>query len=69
MGHENLGMGGLKYDNFDGAIRFQPLGQHIEVGQHWQALNINRWVVEGDPSDGVFDFNVERGVAHLLFPY
>ena len=63
-------MGGLENNNFDVAIGFQPLSQGIQVGQHRQPLNIDGRIVKRDPSDGIFDSDVERSevIFHRAFP-
>jgi hypothetical protein len=46
MRHENLGMRGLEYNDLDFGILFERIRQHIQVGPHRQALNIDRRIVE-----------------------
>ena len=53
------GWGRLEHHHLDGAVAFQVFRQHIQVFQHGNALHVDRGKVEGDPSDGVFDFYVE----------
>lgn len=63
VAHKDLRVVRLEHNHFDGGVRLQLLGEHGQVREHGEALDVDRGVVEGGPRDRALDLHFERGEA------